>query len=141
MDTRLWPRLQAVDQSGDPQLTQYIEDMLQDQVLAEQYQWYHRVAALRSSQQAQSLARHRLALTEEELLRRGAPPWHTLLQVEDIKKAADYVSQLRRVGTGHGECGASRKAAAAAAAAAQAQAPANPSGPCNTSSGYRRLGV
>lgn len=46
----LW---EAVDQSGDPQLTQYIEDMLQD-------------------------------------------------QVEDIKKAADYVSQLRRVGTGHG---------------------------------------
>lgn len=47
---QLW---QVVDKHGDPQMTQYIEDMLQD-------------------------------------------------QVEDIKKAADYVSQLRRVGKGHG---------------------------------------
>lgn len=27
------------------------------------------------------------------------------LQAEDIKKVADYVSQLRRVGKGHGEAG------------------------------------
>ncbi|KAL4438183.1 hypothetical protein ABPG77_010544 [Micractinium sp. CCAP 211/92] len=47
---QLW---EAVDKHGDPQLTQYIEDMLQD-------------------------------------------------QADDIKKVADYVSQLRRVGKGHG---------------------------------------
>ncbi|KAL4448491.1 hypothetical protein ABPG75_005710 [Micractinium tetrahymenae] len=46
----LW---EVVDKHGDPQLTQYIEDMLQD-------------------------------------------------QTEDIKKVADYVAQLRRVGKGHG---------------------------------------
>jgi ferritin heavy chain len=46
----LW---EVVDKHGDPQLTQYIEDMLQE-------------------------------------------------QAEDIKKVADYVSQLRRVGKGHG---------------------------------------
>jgi ferritin heavy chain len=43
----------VVEKNGDPQLTQYVEDMLQE-------------------------------------------------QVEDIKKAADYVAQLRRVGKGHG---------------------------------------
>ncbi|PSC70313.1 Ferritin-chloroplastic [Micractinium conductrix] len=47
---QLW---EVVEADGDPQLTQYVEDMLQD-------------------------------------------------QAEDIKKAADYVAQLRRLGKGHG---------------------------------------
>lgn len=104
---------QVLDKHGDPQLTQYVEDMLQDQVGQLSRCWW--TGRRRSSagqlhlQACMHTGRRRWSAPA---CAQGAPaelhPHCTtslhriVLQAEDIKKAADYVAQLRRVGKGYG---------------------------------------
>ena len=62
------------------------------------------------------------------------------LQAEDIKKVADYVSQLRRVGKGHGEWGEGRELRPAALVGARSRSEAQLSLSRLKSSGLLPLG-